>query len=56
MKMETTFDMTIPIWGVLGAVAVGTFYIISMKFELDYLKKELTELKAMIHELILKDK
>lgn len=54
MKIETTLDMTIPIWGLLVALAIGTFYIIKMHFELDYVKKELKEIKELMHEFILK--
>jgi len=52
--MELHLDNSIPVWGLFGALGFGAFYLIKMYFELDGVKKELKDLKELIHELILK--
>lgn len=45
-------DNTIPLWSIVVALALGSFYIIKMKFEVDQLRKDLTEIKEMMHEFL----
>lgn len=63
-EVYANIDNTIPIWGVLVAMVFGAFYIVKMKFEVDQLRtdmtqmkktmeKDMTELKGLIHECIL---
>ena len=45
-EVYAQIDNTIPIWGVLVAMVFGAFYIVKMKFELDQLRTDMTELKV----------
>ena len=50
MKIETTIDMVVPIWGVLCAMILGAFYIVKMRIDMDHMSKELKEIKELIFE------
>lgn len=46
-------DNTIPIWGIFIGIISGVFYLVKMHFEIESLKKEMSEIKEMVHELLL---
>lgn len=54
MKAEVTVDMVVPFWGVFTALAIGGFYMVKMKLELDHLGKDLKEIKELMHEFLVK--
>lgn len=52
-EITAQVDNTIPLWGILTGIVFGVFYLVKMHFELQALKKEMAEIKEMVHELLI---
>lgn len=53
LELTAQVDNTIPLWGILTGIILGVFYLVKMHFELQALKKEMAEIKEMVHELLI---
>ena len=46
MVVQSTLDMTIPLWGIFGIFAIGAARLLSTENKLNHIKEELDEFKS----------